>query len=66
MMMPNLDTRSTIQALQQIDSQVKIVLMSGSDRNLEPTIELPNVSITLTKPFTIAYLLQALTNIQLE
>jgi PAS domain S-box-containing protein len=66
MMMPNLDTRSTIQALQQIDSQVKIVVMSGSYHNLESAIELQNVSAALTKPFTTADLLQALINIQIE
>jgi nitrogen-specific signal transduction histidine kinase/ActR/RegA family two-component response regulator len=65
MMMPNLDTRSTIQALQQIDSQVKIVVMSGSYHNLESAIERENVSVVLTKPFTTSELLQALTNIQL-
>jgi PAS domain S-box-containing protein len=66
MMMPNLDTRSTIQALQQINSQAKIILMSGSYHNLESAIELPNVSASLTKPFTTADLLQTLANIQCE
>jgi PAS domain S-box-containing protein len=63
MMMPNLDTRSTIQALQRINSQVKIILMSGSYDRLESTLELQNVSTSLTKPFTTAELLQALANI---
>jgi PAS domain S-box-containing protein len=66
MMMPNLDTRSTIETLRQINSQVKIVVMSGSYHHLESTIELPNVSAALTKPFATSDLLQALTNIQLE
>jgi CheY-like chemotaxis protein len=66
MMMPNLDPRATIQTLRQINSQVKIAVMSGSYHNLESAIELPNVSAALTKPFTTANLLQALTNIQLE
>jgi PAS domain S-box-containing protein len=66
MMMPNLDTRSTIQTLRQINSQVKMVVMSGSYHNLESAIELPNVSAALTKPFTTSDLLQTLTNIQLE
>ncbi len=66
MMMPNLDTRSTIQALQQINPQVKIVVMSGSYHHLESTSKLQNVSASLTKPFTTADLLQILANIQLE
>ncbi len=67
MMMPNLDTRSTIQALQQINSQVKIILMSGSYHNLESMVEhQKNMSASLTKPFTTADLLQALANIQIE
>jgi PAS domain S-box-containing protein len=66
MMMPNLDTRSTIQALQRINSQVKIVVMSGSYHNLESIRERQNVSAVLTKPFATENLLQALTNIQLE
>jgi PAS domain S-box-containing protein len=66
MMMPNLDTRSTIQALQLINPQVKIVVMSGSDLNLESTLERQQVKALLTKPFTSAELLQTLALIQLE
>jgi PAS domain S-box-containing protein len=64
MMMPNLDTRSTIQALQQIDSTVKIVVMSGLDPHRQ-TIDPPDANAFLTKPFTTADMLQTLANIQL-
>jgi PAS domain S-box-containing protein len=60
MMMPNLDTRSTIQALQQINPQVPIVVMSGSPLNLEDMVERSHVRAFLTKPFTTADLLQTL------
>jgi PAS domain S-box-containing protein len=63
MMMPNLDTRSTIQALQLINPQVKIVAMSGSYHQIEPTLEPEHVKAFLTKPFTTAELLQTLANI---
>ena len=66
MTMPNLDTRSTILALQQINPQVQIVVMSGSHLNLEAMVEREHVSAFLTKPFTTAALLETLANIQLE
>jgi PAS domain S-box-containing protein len=73
MMMPNLDTRSTILALQQINPQVQIVVMSGSYFNLEAMVDSPperlrqqeHVRAFLTKPFTTAEMLQTLANIQL-
>jgi CheY-like chemotaxis protein len=66
MMMPNLDTRSTILALQQINPQVQLVVMSGSYLNLEAMVERKHVSAFLTKPFTTAALLETLANIHLE
>jgi CheY-like chemotaxis protein len=74
MMMPNLDTRwrslsageSTILALQQINPQVQVVVMSGSDLNLELMVDLEQVKAFLTKPFTTADLLHTLAEIQIE
>lgn len=63
MMMPNLDTRSTIKALHRIDPQVQIVVMSGSYSNLEAMVDKQTVKAFLYKPFTTAALLQALANI---
>jgi PAS domain S-box-containing protein len=73
MMMPNLDTRSTIKALQRINPQVPIIVMSGSVVNLESMADLLGESLPqeqtvkafVTKPFTSAELLQALATIQL-
>jgi CheY-like chemotaxis protein len=64
--MPNLDTRSTILALQQINPQVQIVVMSGSYLKLEAMVDLSHVSAFLTKPFTTTALLETLANIHLE
>jgi PAS domain S-box-containing protein len=74
MMMPNLDTPSTILALQQINPQVQIVAMSGSYFNLESMVDSPwerlrqreHVRAFLTKPFTTAEMLQILAEIQIE
>jgi CheY-like chemotaxis protein len=63
MMMPHLDTRSTILALQQINPQVQIVVMSGSDLNLEALVDLHQIRASLTKPFSTATLLQTLAGI---
>jgi PAS domain S-box-containing protein len=73
MMMPNLDTQSTIETLQRINPQVQTIVMSGSVVNLESLVErleesLPHqqtVKAFITKPFTSAELLQALTKIQI-
>ena len=64
MMMPNLNTQSTIHALQQINPQVQIVVMSGSYLNLEAMVHTQQVSAFLTKPFTTINVLQALESIQ--
>ena len=64
MMMPNLNTRSTIHALQQINPQVQIVVMSGSYLNLEAMVHTQQVSAFLTKPFTAINMLQTLESIQ--
>jgi PAS domain S-box-containing protein len=66
MTMPNLDTRSTILALQQINPQVQIVVMSGTALNLESMVDTHQVSAFLTKPFTTADMLQTLAGIQPE
>jgi two-component system, cell cycle sensor histidine kinase and response regulator CckA len=66
MMMPHLDTRSTIEALQPIDPQVQIVVMSGSYSHIESMVDNQTVKAFVTKPFTTAALLQALASIQLE
>jgi PAS domain S-box-containing protein len=64
MMMPNLDTRSTIHALQRINPQVQIVVMSGSYLNLESMVDTQQVSAFITKPFTTINVLQTLESIQ--
>jgi PAS domain S-box-containing protein len=66
MMMPNLDTPSIVLALQQINPQVRVVVMSGSYLNLEAIVQRQNVSAYLTKPFTTAQMLQTLSEIQPE
>jgi PAS domain S-box-containing protein len=66
MMMPNLDTPSIILALQQINPQVRVVVMSGSYLNLQSMVERQQVSAVLTKPFDTTEMLQILANIQLE
>ncbi len=67
LMMPNLDTRSTIQALQEIDATVKIVVMSGLDPDLEALgnanrsrIDRQMPIAFLSKPFTTIEMLQIL------
>jgi PAS domain S-box-containing protein len=65
MMMPNLDTPSTIRALQRIEPQVKIVAMSGLATNQE-VIKSSGVEFFLTKPFTAEEMLQKLANILRE
>jgi PAS domain S-box-containing protein len=66
MMMPNLDTPSIILALQQINPDIRVVVMSGSYLNLEAIVERQHVSAVLTKPFTTAEMLQTLSEIQPE
>jgi PAS domain S-box-containing protein len=66
MMMPNLDTPSIIIALQQINPDVQLIVMSGSHQNLESMVEKHQVSAVLTKPFTTAEMLDALAAIQLK
>jgi PAS domain S-box-containing protein len=64
MMMPNLDTPSIIATLQQINPQVKIVVMSGSYLNLESVVDRQKVSAFLNKPFTTINMLQTLENVE--
>jgi two-component system, cell cycle sensor histidine kinase and response regulator CckA len=63
-MMPNLDTSTTIRTLQKINPMVKIVLMSGLDANGEvgKSREL-GIQAFIAKPFTIQDLLRTLRNI---
>jgi PAS domain S-box-containing protein len=65
MMMPNLDTPSTIRALRRIEPAVKIVAMSGLATNQE-VIKNSRVTYFLTKPFTTEEMLQMLGNILQE
>ncbi len=62
MMMPNLDTPSTIRALRRIEPLVKVVAMSGLATNQE-VVKSSGVSDFLTKPFTTEDMLQMLENI---
>ena len=61
--MPHLDTPSIILALQQINPEVQIVVMSGSYLNLATIVDKQQVSAVLTKPFTTAEMLQTLAEI---
>jgi PAS domain S-box-containing protein len=62
MMMPNLDTPSTIRALRRINPQVKVIAMSGLATNRE-VVKSCGVVDFLTKPFTTEELLQTLRKI---
>ncbi len=61
LMMPSLDSAATIRALQQIDPDVSIIVMSGLSAT-EQTENMQNLNIQafLTKPFTSQELLQVL------
>jgi PAS domain S-box-containing protein len=61
LMMPSLDSASTIRALRQINSDVSIVVMSGLSAN-EPIKNMRDVNVQafLAKPFTSQELLQTL------
>jgi PAS domain S-box-containing protein len=71
MTMPHLDTPSLMLALKQINSKVKIVVMSGSALDMAESFDAPaellcqqqQVSAFLTKPFTTTDMLQALATI---
>jgi PAS domain S-box-containing protein len=63
LMMPLLDTPSIILALQRIDPQVKIVVMSGSYLNLDSVVDRQKIGAFLNKPFTTTHLLQTLADI---
>jgi PAS domain S-box-containing protein len=65
MMMPNLDTPSTIRALSRIEPLVKVVAMSGLATNQE-IVKSCGVNDFLTKPFTTESMLQTLENILKE
>jgi CheY-like chemotaxis protein len=62
MMMPHLDTPSVIQALQRINPDVKIIVMSGSILN-EGIVEQYGLRAFLTKPFTTIEMMHALANL---
>jgi DNA-binding NtrC family response regulator len=59
MMMPHLNTPLVIQALQQINPAVKIIVMSGSAAN-EGIVEQYGLNAFLTKPFTTIEMMQAI------
>jgi CheY-like chemotaxis protein len=61
LMMPSLDSPSTIRALQRINPHVSIVVMSGLSAN-EPIENMSDVTVQafLAKPFTSQELLQTL------
>jgi PAS domain S-box-containing protein len=59
MMMPHLNTPLVIQALQQINPAVKIIVMSGSAAN-EGIVEQYGLNAFLTKPFTTIEMMRAL------
>jgi CheY-like chemotaxis protein len=65
LMMPSLDSASTIRALQQIDPHVSIVVMSGLSAN-EPIKNMSNIKVQafLAKPFTSQELLQTINRIK--
>jgi PAS domain S-box-containing protein len=58
MMMPYLDTHSTIAALEQIDNRVPIIAISGSVANLETISTHSSIRAAIAKPFSIDELLQ--------
>ncbi|HSF74221.1 MAG TPA: ATP-binding protein, partial [Microcoleus sp.] len=62
MMMPNLDGISAIRALQTINPRVNIIATSGLVANRKLALD-ANVKTFLLKPYTIAQLLQMLTEI---
>ncbi|MEG4082948.1 PAS domain S-box protein [Microcoleus sp. POL10_C6] len=62
MMMPNLDGVSAMRALQEINPGVKIIATSGLLANRKLALD-ANVKTFLLKPYTIAQLLQILTEI---
>jgi PAS domain S-box-containing protein len=61
LMMPSLDSASTIRALQSIDPKASIVVMSGLSAN-EPIKNMSDINVQafLSKPFTSQALLQTL------
>jgi two-component system cell cycle sensor histidine kinase/response regulator CckA len=61
MMMPVMDGTATIQALQEIDPQVRVICVSGlsSKPNLSDAIRL-NVQASLKKPYSSEKLLTTL------
>ncbi len=66
LMMPSLDSPSTIRALQRINPHVSIVVMSGLSAN-EPIENMSDVTVQafLAKPFTSQELLQTLHRLRL-
>ncbi len=64
LMMPNLDTKATIKALQQIDPRVQIVVMSGSPLDPNAIVDRQTVKASITKPFSTTTLLQAFASIE--
>jgi PAS domain S-box-containing protein len=67
LMMPSLDSASTIRALQKINSNVAIVVMSGLSAN-EPIKNMSDVTVQgfIAKPFTSQALLQTLHQLRVK
>ncbi len=63
MMMPSMDGLTTIQVLQQMNPQVKIIVMSGISAKSQ-LAEFTDINIFLHKPYTINELLQAIEQAQ--
>ncbi|WP_373545776.1 response regulator [Chamaesiphon sp.] len=73
MMMPNLHTPYIIQALQRINSAVKVIAMSGTSANesftkcgICPIVERYALGAFLTKPFMTTEMLHTLANLELN
>ncbi|WP_086682228.1 PAS domain S-box protein [Nostoc sp. T09] len=63
MMMPSMDGLTTIRVLQQMNPQVKIIVMSGVNATSQ-LAEVHGINTFLSKPYTINELLQALERAQ--
>lgn len=63
MMMPSMDGLTTIRVLQQMNPQVKIIVMSGIAATSQ-LAEVAGVNIFLNKPYTIKELLQAIEQVK--
>ena len=64
MVMPYLDGRATIQAIQKIDRDARIIAMSGLASNRQSPAKRPTgISAFLPKPYTASALLQTIRSV---